>query len=171
MPHFSGENLAYTGHNTIPNFNNPNPAQVLEDKIEFTQIPAIKNIFKIIFIGLLFCYSSCKNEDNNVQTLAINQQSRNLYLNNIEKRHIASNKEQFYYYSSANNKKYNYRVTGLDENGNSVNGVINLENEIAIGLLRGSDNTEIEIISEQINANRIIATDINGFEYKLKVDE
>lgn len=76
----------------------------------------------------------------------------------------------FYYYSSTSNKKYNHQVKGTDENGKNVNGVINLEDEIGIGVLKGNDSTEIEIISEHINSNGIMATDINGVKYKLKVD-
>lgn len=128
------------------------------------------NYFKLIFTGLIICFVSCKNETNNELTLAKKNKSGDYNSKRIEKELPVSDTQQLYYYSSANNRKFDYRVTGLDENGKKVNGVINLENEIAIGILKGNNNSEIEIISDKINDDQIIATDINGFEYKLKID-
>lgn len=127
-------------------------------------------IFKLTFIGFLICSTSCKNEDTNKRPLIIKKHSGDYTSNRIKKRLSISDTQQFYYYSKANNRKYDHQVTGKDENGKNVNGVINLENEIAIGILKANDGNEIEIISDQINTDKIIATDANGFIYRLKMD-
>lgn len=126
-------------------------------------------VFKLSFILLLICSISCQNEDSNKQALAIKNQSED-YTPKTKKRLSVSDTEQLYYYSKANNRKFDHRFTGIDENGKKVNGVINLENEIAIGILKSNDGNEIEIISDQINTDRIIATDADGFMYSLKID-
>lgn len=78
---------------------------------------------------------------------------------------------QNYYYKDTNDKKkYDYHVTGSDENGKKVEGIFNLEGEIGIGVLTETDGTEIEIVSDQIESNELIATDINGYKYSLKLD-
>jgi hypothetical protein len=143
MPNFSSKDLAYAGYDTV---------------------------FKLSFIGLLICSTSCKNEDSNKKALAIRNQSKDYTSNRIRQRLSVSDTQQLYYYSTANNRKFDHQFTGIDENGKKVNGVINLENEIAIGILKANDGNEIEIISDQINTNRIIATDANGFMYRLKID-
>ncbi|RVT71402.1 hypothetical protein EOD40_17330 [Flavobacterium sufflavum] len=130
----------------------------------------INTIFKLSFFGLLICSISCKKEDNNKQTLDIKHQSEDCESNKSKKKNYLTDNHQFYYYSPANNRKYDRQVTGIDENGKNVNGVINLENEIAIGILKAKSGKEIEIISDQINTKEIIATDANGFMYRLKMD-
>lgn len=123
----------------------------------------IKNVFLFIITGLLINSSSCiYNEDN--KELKREQKQPITKKQNIDK------SNEFYYYSASNNPKHDHQIKGKDENGEDVNGVINLENEIGIGVVKGKDNNEIEIISEHINSNGIIATDINGMQYKLKVD-
>lgn len=152
MPNFSPKDLAYAGYNTASNSDYSN----------------LNTIFKLSFIGLLISLSSCEKEKSNKQHLAIKNQSKNYTPNRIEKRLFLS--DQLYHYSPTNNRKYDYNITGTDENGKKVKGIINIENEIAIGILKGNGNREIEIISDLINNKEIIATDINGLEYKLKID-
>lgn len=130
----------------------------------------INTFFKLSFIGLLISSTSCKNEDSDKKALTMKIQSENYTANRIKKKLSVSNTQQLYYYSAANNRKFDHQFTGIDENGKNVNGVINLENEIAIGILKANDGNEIEIISDQINTDKIIATDANGFMYRLRID-
>lgn len=117
----------------------------------------------IFCISLFVCSTSCKREKKSTAETYSKKDS----LKDITLIHS----EQFYYYSKTSNPKYNHKINGKDENGNEVKGVVNLEGDIAIGVLKKDDEKEIEIISESINSNRIIATDINGFQYRLKLDE
>ena len=124
----------------------------------------IKKIF-ILIVPITLTIVSCKKE-NNVQNL----KKTTLTNSNYQKK--SNPKDLFYCYSLTNNKKYNHKITGNDEDGNRVNGIINLEGEIGIGSLKkDDDNKEIEIVSEHIHSNKIIATDVNGYQYRLKFDE
>jgi len=153
MPNFSSKNLTNAGHNAASNSNYSNLVSSLKNRT---------NISKLFFTGLLLIsIISCKNENHN--------KSVSVRKSQIKKYNIA-NKQQFYYHSSNNNRKYDHHVTGTDENGKNVKGIINIENEIAIGILKGNNNTEIEIISDKVKDDKIIASDINGLEYKLKID-
>ena len=64
--------------------------------------------------------------------------------------------------------KYDKSVFGTDEEGNDVQGKIIIEGKNGIGILIGKEDTKIEIVIEMINHNELIATDIDGFKYKLK---
>lgn len=119
---------------------------------------------KLIFISLLI--SSCKDKNSDTNSSTVKKYNSNKTKKELPLPHT----QQLYHYSSTNNKKYDHAVTGVDEEGRNVNGVINLENEIGIGIIKADKGNEIEIISEQINSNRIIATDANGFIYRLKID-
>ena len=123
------------------------------------------NLLKLLIVGLLISSTSCinNNKQNTISKKEILKEDT-VKISNILKTN------EFYHYTSANNKKYDHQFTGTDENGEEVNGVINLEDEIGIGIVKGKNNNEIEIVSEDINYKEIIATDINGTKYKLKVD-
>lgn len=123
------------------------------------------NLFQFIIIGLLISSSSCtKNNQKDSFSEKEKIEEPKVKIPNVSKTN------EFYHYTSANNKKYDHQFTGIDENGEEVNGVINLKDEIGIGIVKGKNNNEIEIVSEDINYKEIIATDINGIKYKLKVD-
>ncbi|AOZ98385.1 hypothetical protein [Flavobacterium commune] len=125
----------------------------------------MNSLSKFIIIGLLINSSSCSNDDKqNLISKKETTEKQKIKTSNIYKSNY------FYYYSPRNNKKYDHQFTGTNENGEQVNGIINLENEVGIGILKEKNNNEIEIISEDINYKEIIATDINGLKYKLKID-
>ena len=65
--------------------------------------------------------------------------------------------------------KYNNRVCGTDEEGNYIEGKIIIEGKNGIGILTGKDGNVIEIVFELENNNKLIATDIEGFHYNLKI--
>ncbi|MBE0393418.1 hypothetical protein [Flavobacterium sp. PL002] len=60
-------------------------------------------------------------------------------------------------------------ITGTDESGNTVHGEGIIEGNTGLGTLIQKDGRKKDIIFEQINANNIIATDDDGFKYKLKL--
>lgn len=129
----------------------------------------LNNYITLVFIGALISSTSCKKEEINLKK--IKTTSTNDLKKNTSKQITSTASEELYHYSETKNKKYDYQITGKDENGKNVKGVINLETEIGIGVVKKEDDTkEIEIISEHISSNRIIATDMNGFQYRLKLD-
>lgn len=130
----------------------------------------INSCFKLVFIGLSITLTSCKKERINLEKARIS--SVDNFKKHSYKKIDSTTKEQFYYYSETSNKKYNHRITGKDDSGKNVKGVINLESEIGIGVIKKDDDVkEIEIVSESVNSDKIIATDINGFQYRLKFDD
>ncbi|NRS89132.1 hypothetical protein HNQ02_002054 [Flavobacterium sp. 7E] len=60
-------------------------------------------------------------------------------------------------------------ISGTDENGNTVHGEGIIEGNTGLGTLMQKNGRKKDIIFEQINANNIIATDDDGFKYKLKL--
>jgi hypothetical protein len=64
--------------------------------------------------------------------------------------------------------QYNHAVTGTDENRQN-NGNINIVGEIGLGTLIRNDAKE-EIVVEYIDAYKLI-TDLEGYEYNLKINE
>jgi hypothetical protein len=65
--------------------------------------------------------------------------------------------------------EYDYSAAGTDEDGNHVNGNINIEGTIGLGTLIRYDAKEIEIVVERSGKQKIIATDLEGYKYNLKI--
>ncbi|CAM3104778.1 hypothetical protein [Flavobacterium frigoris] len=65
--------------------------------------------------------------------------------------------------------QYQQRVIGTDENGDNVRGYINIEGEIGLGTLVRKDMKEIEIVVERVGKQKLIATDLEGYKYNLKI--
>jgi hypothetical protein len=65
--------------------------------------------------------------------------------------------------------KSSYQVRGTDENGNEVYGSVNIEGKLGIGIIRGVETKRIEVVAERTSRNLLLATDITGYEYKLRV--
>ncbi|MEL1240446.1 hypothetical protein [Flavobacterium flavipallidum] len=122
----------------------------------------IKN--KAILISFISCCYSCINSNENIKSL-----TKDKLTNSIEKK--AQLTKYTYSHSFNLDDKFTHQIKGKDEDGNDVKGIINLQGEIAEGTIKNDENKEIEIVSEHIQSNRIIATDINGFRYQLKLDE
>ena len=128
------------------------------------------NYVKLFFFGILVCLFITTTEEHQKSKSKITAKKENT--KNTPVKIASTNPEKLYYYSDTNNKKYDYRISGKNENGEKVKGVINLESEIGIGVVKKeNDAKEIEIISDHINSHRIIATDMNGFQYRLKLDD
>ena len=129
----------------------------------------LNSYFRVFFIGLPIIVTSCLNEGNQ-NTDKEKTIPSYLKIGSSTKTSKKSN-EQLYYHSESKNKKFDHEIVGKDENGKLVRGYINIESEIGIGVVKKEDDpNEIEIISEHINSNSIMATDINGYHYKLKLD-
>ena len=65
--------------------------------------------------------------------------------------------------------KNSYHVRGTDENGNEVYGSVNIEGKLGIGIIRGVETKGVEVVAERTSRNLLLATDIRGYEYKLRV--
>lgn len=128
-------------------------------------------LFFSLIIGIIISITSYKQANLDFEK-NIKSQSESYNKSDTHKNKTFTISEMLYCNSKNRNVKYDHPISGKDENGQEVKGIINLETEIGIGIVKKDDDTkDIEIISEQIKSNRIIATDMNGFIYRLKLDD
>jgi hypothetical protein len=71
---------------------------------------------------------------------------------------------------TSGNYKYNYLVSGLDQEGDSVSGVINIKGKYGAGILIDKDQETIDIQAEWIDYNKLKGTDNYGNEYQLEAN-
>lgn len=71
---------------------------------------------------------------------------------------------------TSGNYKYNYEVNGLDQEGDSVSGVINVKGKYGAGIIINRDKETIDIQAEWIDYGKLKATDKKGNEYRLDVN-
>lgn len=137
--------------------------------------PMIANInpISLIVISLSLASVSCKNDIGLKEVGQTTNQSTN-YDQQILPEHNNSiidslfefeiDKEMF------KKTEHNYHVHGTDEDGNKVFGTITIDGKLGLGMIRGNEAKGIEIIAERNGPNVIIATDVKGYEYQLKLD-
>lgn len=66
---------------------------------------------------------------------------------------------------------YNYNAYGFDDDGNEVTGNIAVDGKYGNGFLTKANGDEIDINVEWIGKGKLLATDEEGNEYELYVDE
>ena len=71
---------------------------------------------------------------------------------------------------SSGNYEYNYDVNGSDEDGNGVNGNIDMQGKYGSGTIQDEDGNEKTIAAEWTGKGQIEATDEDGNTYQLEVD-
>ncbi len=75
-----------------------------------------------------------------------------------------------YSYSEDIKSDYKYSVSGTDYDNNKVHGKIDLEGQNGIGTLIRNGDTTVEIVVENVSHGKLIAIDIDGNKYELKLD-
>ena len=133
------------------------------------------NTTKLILLSLALGFGSCKNEIQLKKTGNITTESTAAADKNLAKKgNDTSIVEDIYEYASSKEileqDENNYKVSGTDEDGNEVFGSVNIEGAIGIGIISGIEAKGIEIVAERTGNNILTATDVKGYEYKLKVD-
>lgn len=135
------------------------------------------NTTKLILLSLAlgFGFGSCKNEIKLKKTGSTTIESSAAADKNLAKKgNDTSIVEDIYEYASSKEileqDENNYKVSGTDEDGNEVFGSVNIEGAIGIGIISGIEAKGIEIVAERTGHNLLTATDVKGYEYKLKVD-
>ena len=138
-------------------------------------MPLKNNFIWLILMSFSIGITACKNENTlkqKPQTTAktehrVDGKLADKKANNF----LNSSSYQYEYQTRTIGKyKYDYDVTGTDEEKNNVHGSINIEGKNGNGILIGNDGMEIEIVVERISDSKLLATDIEGNEYKLKID-
>ncbi len=118
----------------------------------------IKNtIFtQILFLSISSSFLSCEKEishtEKNVKPSEQSEPSKN------------------YSYSEDIKSEYKYSVSGIDYDNNKVYGEIDLDGQNGVGTLIRNEDTTVEIVVENISHGKLIAIDIDGNQYHLKLD-
>lgn len=154
--------------------NKPISFQVLLIKIN--AMISRNNTTSIIFLSLALAFGSCKNGNKLKETKKITFESKATSDDKLSEKDNDKNAVEyaFYEYESTeealDQDENNYKVYGTDEDGNEVFGSVNIEGKLGIGIIRGIEAKGIEIVAERTGHNLLIATDVKGYEYNLKVD-
>lgn len=120
---------------------------------------AFKNFIQLVIICTAISFGSC-NTESKPKPKSQNQ---------------VQNKEKFapekkYTYSEDIKSEYQYKVSGFDYDHNKVYGQIDLEGQTGIGTLIRNEDTQIEIIVEDVKHDNLVAIDMDGNQYNLKFD-
>lgn len=131
------------------------------------------NPISLIIISLSIGLISCKNDIEPKEAGQNVDESKN-YDQQIFPEHTKNIVDSLFEYEI--NKELfskienNYHVHGTDEDGNKVFGTITIDGKLGIGMIRGNEANGIEIVAERTGHNLLIATDVKGYEYELKLD-
>nr|WP_315203782.1 hypothetical protein [uncultured Flavobacterium sp.] len=134
-------------------------------------------IKKLLFLSFSFCFiTSCKKEHSKIQP-------QTLYKEVITPDDIKTitpeeartyHKDIHYHYEyrtgKPGNYKYNYIVNGLDQEGDSVSGVVNVKDKYGAGTIINKDKETIDVYVEWIDYGQLKGTDEDGNIYKLETD-
>lgn len=139
----------------------------------------IKKITYIIAIGIV----GCKNEEQ-PQSHPQQEKIQSFYAEDAitpddiktitpeEAKTFHKDKEFQYEYrtGTSGHYEYNYLVHGNDQNGNQVEGEINIQGKYGAGVISNKEGDDIEINAEWIRPKKLKATDKEGNEYDLEAD-
>ncbi|GAA6766060.1 hypothetical protein AAFH68_20000 [Flavobacterium sp. CGRL1] len=133
-----------------------------------------KNYLILLF---LFIFYSCEKTSapppaqiNTFYQSAITTDDRKTITPEEAKTYHVNNTYKYEYRTgNPGNYKYNYDVKGININGDSVFGNINVQGKYGAGILIGDTVAEIEINTEWISYGKLKALDKNGNEYNLIV--
>lgn len=135
--------------------------------------------FKILVCGLFLGLLGCKNESQKVETnkpqllykVAITPEDvKTITPEEAKTYHKDINYQYEYRTGLPGNYEYTYDVSGYDQNGNLVSGIINTEKKYGAGIIVSNNDQEINIKAEWIDHGKLKASDENGNEYILVVD-
>lgn len=135
--------------------------------------------FKVLICGLLLVLLGCKNEPLKVEKnkpqpflkLAITPDDVKSITPEEAKTYHKDIKYQYEYRTGiSGNYEYTYDVSGYDQEGNLVSGIINMEKKYGAGIIVNNNDEEINIKAEWIDHGSLKATDEIGNEYNLVVD-
>lgn len=128
-----------------------------------------------LILFLIFSFYSCKKTDapppqqiNTFYKEAIAADDRKTITPEEAKTYHVNKKYQYEYRTgNPGHYEYNYDVKGVNKNGDSVYGNINVQDKYGAGILINDTMADIEIKTEWISYGKLKATDKKGNEYQL----
>lgn len=128
---------------------------------------------RILLVLSFAFFFNCK--ENNVKKEANEKEQIRPFLKTPPKDdftyHEDTVKEYEYRTGTSGDYTYNYNAYGFDNEGNEVTGNIAVNGKYGNGILFDANNKEIDIDVEWIGKGKLLATDNEGNEYELHVDE
>ena len=127
----------------------------------------------ILFLLIFAIFFNCK--ENNVKKEIIEKEQIKPFLKTPPTDdvtyHEDTTKEYEYRTGTSGDYTYNYNAYGFDDDGNEVTGNIAVDGKYGNGILTKANGDEIDINVEWIGKGKLLATDEEGNEYELYVDE
>lgn len=133
----------------------------------------MKSLLKIFFIGIFLSLLGCKKEQAKIQPQTFHKEvitrdhNQTITAKDVQMYHedIIYNYE--YRNGSSDNYKHSYLVYGLDQEGDSVSGIINIKGKHGAGTIINSDKETVDIQVEWIDYGKLKGTDNKGNVYLL----
>lgn len=133
----------------------------------------LSSLSRILFLLSFVVFFNCK--ENSARKEAIEKEQIKPFLKTPPKDdvtyHEDTTKEYEYRTGTSGDYTYNYNAYGFDKNGNEVTGKIAVNGKYGNGILFNLNDEEIDIDVEWIGKGKLLATDEEGNEYELYVDE
>jgi len=134
-------------------------------------------IKKLLFILFTFWFiTSCKKEQPKIQPQTLYKEVitpddiKTITPEEAKTYHKDLKHKYEYRTGTSGNYEYNYVVKGLDQIGDSVSGIININGKYGAGTIINKDKETIDIQVEWIDYGKLKGHDDDGNLYKLEAD-
>jgi hypothetical protein len=132
---------------------------------------------KLLFIVLPFWFvTSCKKEQPKIQPQAFYKEVitpddiKTITPEEAKTYHKDLKYDYEYRTGTSGNYEYNYVVEGLDQEGDSVSGLINIKGKHGAGTIINTNKETIDIQVEWVDYGKLKGTDNDGNEYTLEAN-
>jgi hypothetical protein len=132
-------------------------------------------IKKLLFIPLSFwLVTSCKKEQPKIQTQTFYKEVitpddiKTITPEEAKTYHKDLKYQYEYRTGTSGNYEYNYEINGLDQEGDSVLGTINIKGKYGAGTIINKDKKNIDIQVEWVDHGKLKGTDEVGNNYQLE---
>ncbi|MFV5686790.1 hypothetical protein ACM55I_15255 [Flavobacterium sp. GB2R13] len=132
----------------------------------------IKSIFFILFSLIVFSCSNKKENNKSAETsnISAETQSTQRFSTTEEDYHTNSDYKYEHRTGTSGDYEYNYNVNGSDDDGNSINGNVDMNGKYGTGTIEDEKGNEKNIDVEWNGYGRMEATDEDGNTYELETD-
>lgn len=132
-----------------------------------------KLLFLLLTVGIISCKKAAAPpppEINSFYQQAVTAEDRKtITAEEAKTYHVNTTYQYEYRTGNPGQYEYNYDVKGINIQGDSVHGNINVEGKYGAGILIGDTIADIEINTEWVSYGKLKASDKKGNEYQLIV--
>lgn len=134
-------------------------------------------IKKLLLIPLSFwLLTSCKKEQPKIQPQTFFKEVitpddiKTITPEEAKTYHKDLKRKYEYRTGTSGNYEYNYEVSGVNQEGDSVSGIINIKGKYGAGKIINKDKNSADIYVEWMDHGKLKGRDKKGNSYKLKVN-